>query len=96
MFATKTLSQPNRFQPQSGKTIAYTKWFEHVHWENVFWIIVFPLFGLGAAAFTPLQTKTAIWTLIYHFTTGLGITAGSYLRLTILLGFSFNVVPRLS
>ena len=76
MFATKILSQPNRFQPQSGKATAFTKCFEHVHWENVFWVIVVPLFGLVAAAFTPLQTKTGFWTVIYHFTTGLGITAG--------------------
>ena len=76
MSSTKTLSQPSCFQPQSGKAIAYTKWFERVHWENVFWVVVFPLLGLAAAAFTPLHTKTAIWALVYYITTGLGITAG--------------------
>jgi stearoyl-CoA desaturase (delta-9 desaturase) len=76
MSATKAVNQPNWRQPQSGKKVTYTRWFERVHWENVFWVIIFPLFGLVAAAFTPLQTKTAILMVIYHFTTGLGITAG--------------------
>lgn len=63
-------------QPQSGKKNTFRKWLERVHWENVFWVILLPLSGLFAALYTPLQTKTAIWTIIYHVTTGLGITAG--------------------
>lgn len=47
-----------------------------INWEGVFWVIVLPIIGLIAAAFTPLQTKTAIWAVIYHITTGVGITAG--------------------
>jgi fatty-acid desaturase len=47
-----------------------------INWEGVFWVIILPIIGLIAAAFTPLQTKTAIWAVIYHITTGVGITAG--------------------
>ena len=57
----------------------FAKWYRQLHWGNIFWVIVFPLCGAVAAAFTPLQTKTAIWAVIYHFMTGLGITAGVYL-----------------
>ena len=71
-------SQSKLLQSHFSKTPTFPTWNENVHWENVFWIIVFPLFGLVAAVFTPLQTKTAIWTVVYHFTTGLGITAGLY------------------
>jgi stearoyl-CoA desaturase (delta-9 desaturase) len=35
-----------------------------------------PLLGLWAAYYTPLSKYTLIWSIIYYFNTGLGITAG--------------------
>jgi fatty-acid desaturase len=55
---------------------AEEKRVREINWEGVFWVIILPMIGLIAAAFTPLQTKTAIWAVIYHITTGVGITAG--------------------
>lgn len=78
MHATRPSSQPNRSHAQSSKSVTDRRWFERVHWENTFWVIVFPLFGLAAAMFTPLRTNTAILMFFYHFTTGLGITAGGF------------------
>jgi hypothetical protein len=54
------------------------RWVKAVNWEGVFWVIILPVIGLVAAAYTPLRTKTAVWALIYHVTTGVGITAGSF------------------
>jgi stearoyl-CoA desaturase (delta-9 desaturase) len=45
---------------------------------NTLFIIVIPIIGLVASFFTPLQRKTAIFAVMYYFTTGLGITAGSH------------------
>ncbi|KAF5371267.1 hypothetical protein D9758_004284 [Tetrapyrgos nigripes] len=39
-------------------------------------IIVPPIVSLIGAYYVPLQRKTAIWSIIYYFCTGLGITAG--------------------
>jgi hypothetical protein len=54
------------------------KWVRSVNWEGVFWTIILPIIGLVAAAFTPLRLKTAVWAVLYHVTTGVGITAGSW------------------
>ena len=58
------------------------KGFRSVSWEGVFWTILLPIIGLVAAAFTPLRAKTAVWAVIYHFTTGVGITAGPCTHMT--------------
>lgn len=71
------ISQP-KLAPRSYlvKTLNLPDWFDHVLWENLIWVVVVPILGLIAAAFTPLQTKTVILATIYHGATGLGITAG--------------------
>lgn len=56
--------------------ITWGNWYQHVNWLNVYLIIGIPMAGLYWAAYTPLQTKTAIWSVLYYFATGLGITAG--------------------
>lgn len=43
---------------------------------NIYLIIMVPLLGLWAAYYTPLSKYTLIWSIIYYFNTGLGITAG--------------------
>jgi stearoyl-CoA desaturase (delta-9 desaturase) len=56
--------------------ITRSNWFKHVNWLNVTLIVGVPIYGLIAAYWTPLYWKTAAWTVIYYFMTGLGITAG--------------------
>ncbi|KAK6085769.1 delta-9 fatty acid desaturase [Seiridium cupressi] len=56
--------------------ITWGNWYNHVNWLNVTFIIFVPLMGCVAAYFTPLQTYTAIFSVLYYFNTGLGITAG--------------------
>jgi stearoyl-CoA desaturase (delta-9 desaturase) len=51
-------------------------WYKHINWLNVVLIVGVPLYGCVAAYWTPLQWKTAIWTVVYYFMTGMGITAG--------------------
>ena len=51
-------------------------WYKHVNWLNVFLIVGIPAMGCVAAFWTPLYWKTAVWSILYYFATGLGITAG--------------------
>ncbi|KAF2489278.1 delta-9 fatty acid desaturas-like protein [Lophium mytilinum] len=76
-------SEPNRnpnYDPKkphiTDTPMTRKNWYKHVDWLNTFFIIGIPMMGLVAAWWTPLQFKTAIWTVIYYFWTGLGITAG--------------------
>lgn len=56
--------------------ITMQNWHQHVNWLNVIFIGVIPLVGCIAASRTPLQLKTLIWSVVYYYCTGLGITAG--------------------
>lgn len=73
-----SISQPKQARSYLVKTLGLPDWIDHVLWENLIWVVVVPILGLIAAAFTPLVTKTAIFATIYHANTGLGITAGTY------------------
>ncbi len=53
-------------------------WYKHVNWVNVFFIVGLPLYGCVMAFWTPLGWKTAVWSVIYYFMTGFGITAGMW------------------
>lgn len=56
--------------------ITWSNWYKHVSWLNVYFILVVPFMGCVAAYFTPLRFYTALFSVIYYFNTGLGITAG--------------------
>jgi stearoyl-CoA desaturase (delta-9 desaturase) len=62
----------------SESPITLANWYKHVDWESTFWVVGLPIIGIISAAFTPLQTRTAFWALVYHVTTGIGITAGAF------------------
>lgn len=51
-------------------------WVKQINWLNVILIVLVPLYGCLQAFWVPLQTKTAVWAVVYYFMTGLGITAG--------------------
>lgn len=76
-------SEPNRSRSYDPKKahIADTKmtsanWHKHVNWLNLFLILGVPVIGLVIAIWTPLYWQTALWSVVYYFATGLGITAG--------------------
>ncbi|ODV92591.1 hypothetical protein CANCADRAFT_1182 [Tortispora caseinolytica NRRL Y-17796] len=53
-----------------------SNWYKHLNWLNVYLVVILPIIGFTLAAFTPLQTKTALWALFYYFMCGISITAG--------------------
>ena len=80
--AAKT-SEPNRnkhYDPRKPH-IANTKmtrqnWHKHVNWLNVTLIVIVPIIGLISAWWTPLKWQTALFSVVYYYFSGLGITAG--------------------
>lgn len=57
-------------------------------------IVFVPLYGCIQAIWVPLQWKTAIWSVLYYFATGLGITGG-YHRLWAHSSFSATLPLRI-
>lgn len=70
-------SRHDEAKPHITETpLTRANWYKHVNWLNVTFIIGIPLFGCVMAFWTPLQWKTAVWSVLYYFMTGFGITAG--------------------
>lgn len=76
-------SEPNRnpnYNPKkrhiTEDPITRRNWYKHVNWLNVTLIVGVPIAGLVTAIWTPIKIYTAIFTVLYYFATGLGITAG--------------------
>jgi len=76
-------SEPNRnpkYDPKkphiTDTPMTRKNWYKHIDWLNVFMILGIPAMGLIAAIWTPLRLPTLIWSVVYYFWTGLGITAG--------------------
>ncbi|KAG0173613.1 hypothetical protein DFQ28_008253 [Apophysomyces sp. BC1034] len=67
----KTAMPPLFDEPTTMKN-----WHKHVNWTQSILLLGTPLIALYGAFTTELQTKTLIWTVIYYFITGLGITGG--------------------
>lgn len=57
--------------------ITWGNWYKHVNWLNCIFILFVPLMGCIGAYFTPLHLYTAIFSVVYYFNTGIGITAGT-------------------
>jgi stearoyl-CoA desaturase (delta-9 desaturase) len=70
---TKSSERPSHI---TDEPLTISNWHQQISWINVTFVAGIPLFGFIMAYYTPLIWKTAIWTLIYYFCTGLGITAG--------------------
>jgi len=80
-------SEPNRNKAYDPKKSHITdqpmtkkNWYKYVNWLNVTLIVGIPLMGCIAAFWTPVYLKTALFTVVYYFATGLGITAGKSYR----------------
>lgn len=62
--------------PMFDEPVTFKNWHKCINWPQATLLIVTPLIALYGAMTTELQTKTLIWTVIYYFATGMGITAG--------------------
>lgn len=62
----------------SDTPMTWSNWHKHVNWLNTTFIIFVPLAGFISAYWVPLHLYTAIFSVIYYFNTGLGITAGKF------------------
>ncbi|KAM0491211.1 hypothetical protein ACHAPB_009177 [Verticillium nonalfalfae] len=60
----------------TSQPITWGNWWLHVNWLNTFFVLIVPAIGLISSYWVPLQWKTAVFSVIYYFNTGLGITAG--------------------
>lgn len=58
--------------------ITWSNWYRHVNWLNTFFIFGVPIIGFAAAYYHPLNRWTLLFSIIYYFNTGLGITAGMH------------------
>jgi stearoyl-CoA desaturase (delta-9 desaturase) len=57
--------------------MTWRNWYQHINWLNTALIVIIPFTGLIYSYWVPIYTPTAIFSVIYYFNTGLGITAGS-------------------
>jgi stearoyl-CoA desaturase (delta-9 desaturase) len=73
----------------SEMPVTWKNWHQHVNWLNTTLIIFVPIMGLVAAYWVPLPLKTLVFSIVYYFYTGLGITAGRFNR-TYLIFHSFR------
>ncbi|KAI8090662.1 delta-9 desaturase [Thamnidium elegans] len=67
----KTNMPPLFDQPVTSKN-----WTKFVNWPQAILLLATPLIALYGILTTELSQKTLIWTIVYYFITGLGITAG--------------------
>lgn len=76
----KPLRKSAGFDPKkphiSELPMTWSNWYKHIDWLSTTFIIIIPLIGFISTYWVPLQFKTAVWSIIYYFNTGLGITAG--------------------
>jgi stearoyl-CoA desaturase (delta-9 desaturase) len=60
----------------ADKPTTWGNWYKKVNWLNTTFIVIIPILGFVSCYWVPLHLKTAIFSIIYYFNTGLGITAG--------------------
>jgi len=60
----------------SEESKTWREWFQTINWVSVVVLFFSPLFALYGFFFVTITTKTLIWTIIFYFLTGFGITAG--------------------
>jgi stearoyl-CoA desaturase (delta-9 desaturase) len=66
----------------SDQPMTWSNWHQHVNWLNTTFIVFIPILGLISCFWVPLKLNTAIFSIVYYFNTGLGITGGKYLILS--------------
>src|SRR5690348_9679432 len=67
-------------KPHISETpMTWKNWYKHINWLNTTLIVFIPIIGLISAYWVPLHLYTALFSVVYYFNTGLGITAGRFL-----------------
>jgi stearoyl-CoA desaturase (delta-9 desaturase) len=56
--------------------VTWQNFYTELNWLNVFILTVLPLIGLYGALTTRLRWETLVFSILYYYLTGLGITAG--------------------
>ncbi|OZJ06163.1 hypothetical protein BZG36_00994, partial [Bifiguratus adelaidae] len=65
-----------KMPPLLDEPLTWSNWYKYANWLHVFILFFPPLGAIYGICTVPLQTKTLIWSIIWYFSTGLGITAG--------------------
>lgn len=60
----------------SEQPFTVSNWYKHINWVNTILIAIYPAIGIMCTPFVKLTWQTAVWSFVYYFITGLGITAG--------------------
>ena len=83
--ATITRTTEKRRRHIRDEPITWTNWYKHVNWLQAFILGTTPIIAIYGIATTNLVLKTAIWSGIYYFATGTGITAGEQKKIVLSL-----------
>jgi hypothetical protein len=60
----------------SHHPVTLQNWYKHINSFSTTLVILIPIYSLYTVRYTPLQRAIAIWSLLYYFLTGFGITGG--------------------
>jgi stearoyl-CoA desaturase (Delta-9 desaturase) len=60
----------------SDQPLTWANWYQHINWLNTTFIIFVPLVGFVSAYWIRLHPYTALFSVLYYFNTGIGITGG--------------------
>ena len=64
--------------PLFKEKVTLTNWHTFLDWKHVLGLGLTPLIALYGLLTTEIQKKTLIWSIVYYYATGLGITAGKF------------------
>ncbi|GAA6054310.1 hypothetical protein NBRC10513_006452 [Rhodotorula toruloides] len=70
-YVRKVLSKEKPLPPITWKNI-----HRNIQWISTLALTIVPLLSIYGAFTTPLKWQTAVWSVVYYYFTGLGITAG--------------------
>lgn len=62
--------------PLLDEPVTKDNWYKVINWVHLILLTSTPIASLYGMATTKLETPTLIWSIIWYFATGLGITAG--------------------
>lgn len=78
---TETRRMPlehDELPPLFPEKITITNIWRYLDYKHVLGLGLTPLIALYGLLTTEIQTKTLIWSIVYYYATGLGITAGKF------------------
>ncbi|RUP52091.1 delta-9 desaturase [Jimgerdemannia flammicorona] len=84
-IATMTFTETEMRKPPAPRTkmpplfdepTTVQNWYKHINWTQSILLISTPLAAIYGMATTKLLTPTLIWSIIWYFFTGMGVTAG--------------------